>query len=147
MPNRVRDLSFLTVLSLQEADCFRRGEETEAGHLAEFCERLDAVQGPEGSGLKELGEPIVLSYSRALRAATGVDQIGLQELAAALSAQVASIRDMLAQNAAGNAREISPAALRAAMTFLRVLHEQLLKGKREERANRAVRTVLRQRRD
>jgi hypothetical protein len=147
MPKNVRDLSFLTVLARQEADCFRRGEETEAVHLAEFCERLDGILDLDGAGLRALEPSIVLIYGRALRSATGIDHKGLQELSAGLQKQITSIKDIVAKNSAGAAHEIGSPALRTTMSFLRDLHEQLLDQKRRESAKRAVNTVLRQRRE
>jgi hypothetical protein len=148
MPNKVevQDLSFLTLLALQEADCFRRREETEGRYLAALCVRLDDILDLDGAGLQAMVPSTVLTYARSLKAATGVDyKGGLAELASGLRKQLASIKEIVAKNAAGAAHEIGPGTLRPAMAFLRSLHEQLLVHKQREAAKRATRSVLRQR--
>lgn len=147
MPDKVevRDLSFLTLLALQEADCFRRHDETKAQYLAAFHARLDDIFDFTGGGLQAQDPSTVLIYMRALRAATGVDYKGLNELASGLRKQLNAINEMVTKNAAGVADEIASADLLSAMAFLRSLHQQLLAHKQREAAKRAAASVLRKR--
>lgn len=147
MPDKVevRDLSFLTLLALQDADCFRRRDVTKGQYLAAFHERLHDTFDLTGSGLKTLDPSMVLIFMRALRTATGVDYNGLDELASGLRKQLVAIREMVSKNVAGVAQDVSPDDLRSTMSFLRSLHRQLLVHKQREIAKRATRSVLRQR--